>query len=262
LSTASFRPQIKSDITFDFVDGPISVSPGADIQLFFGPPYLAFWNDTFDVESIRTAHKWLLDLIDRRGPYDGVLMFSQGCSLVSSFLMYHQCERPNEPLPFKAAVFVCGGVPFKVLDDLGFPASQAAHAIEQRSRDQLQEKVSAITTIEAGVDRWDQPSSNGEKPNVSSSSFDPDNPTNLHDVFGLDFTNLPSHLLIRDLPTVHIYGSKDPRYPASIQLTQFFDPKLRQVYDHKGGHDIPRTSQVSTRVAELMDWVVSMASRG
>ena len=176
--------------------------------------------------------------------------------------MYHQRERPNQPLPFKAAVFVCGGVPFKVLDDLDFSVSQVAQDIEQRSRDELKERESSITTVPLGVDRWDQPSKSGNGVNVpSSSSFDPDNPSNLHDVFGLDFTRLPSHLLIRNLPTVHIYGSKDPRYPASIQLTQFFDPTLRKVYNHQGGHDIPRSSEVSKRVAELMEWVASMARR-
>ena len=81
-------------------------------------------------------------------------------------------------------------------------------------------------------------------------------PTN---VFGLDFTKIPTRLQI-SIPTVHIYGSQDPRYPASIQLAQFCEPTVRRTYDHGGGHDVPRSRQVSENIATLLKWIALMSN--
>ncbi|KAJ2906167.1 alpha/beta-Hydrolase [Zalerion maritima] len=73
--------------------------------------------------------------------------------------------------------------------------------------------------------------------------------------FGLNLSpDVLGHLQI-PIPTAHIYGIKDPRYPASIQLAHLCDPKRRQMFDHGGGHDIPRSSAVSIRIAELLGWL-------
>jgi hypothetical protein len=58
-----------------------------------------------------------------------------------------------------------------------------------------------------------------------------------------------------DIPTVHIYGIKDPRYPASIQLAHFSNENNRKVFDHKGGHEIPRTTIVSQTIAGMVEWL-------
>ena len=172
------------------------------------------------------------------------MCFSQGCSLIASFCLYHQAEKPNQPLPFKVAVFICGGVPLQVLEDVGIEVSEEAWNLNEKSSKALAEQASSDAILKSGLKRWinaDGVIVNGD------ASLEPSN------VFGLDFTKMPKHLRI-NVPTVHVYGNKDPRCPASLQLSQFSDPSLRKMYDHGGGHDVPRKSDVSDSIAELVEW--------
>ena len=81
------------------------------------------------------------------------------------------------------------------------------------------------------------------------------------DVYGLDFNSFPEDQKIK-IPTVHIYGAKDPKYVASIQLVHFCDEKRRRTFDHGGGHDVPRLTGVSEGIAELVEWAAEEAQRG
>lgn len=196
------------------------------------------------MESVRKSHAWLRNLLARDGPYDGVMCFSQGCSLIASFCLYHQAETPDEPLPFKVAVFICGGVPMQVLEDVGIEVSQEAWEINNKSARALAEQASTDAILKSGLDRW---------VNAEGARSDGDGPFDPANVFGLDFTTMPKHAQIK-LPTVHIYGNKDPRCTASLQLSHFSDPKFRKLYDHGGGHDVPRKTDVSESIAQLVEW--------
>ncbi|KAI4166337.1 MAG: hypothetical protein LQ342_000227 [Letrouitia transgressa] len=257
--TSAFRSKISPDKhTFDFVDAPFDSPPAAGVEAFFKPPNYAFWKGV-DPAAVRESHKWLSNLPDRQGPYDALIGFSQGCSLISTFILHHNNENPEEPLPFKAAMFICGGVPLAWIADMGLPVPPEAWAINERTGKELREKAgSAVAEIQAimegGLEArrglWDR---------TDTLEHDPlaEFPEDRSNVFGLDFEVFPETLRI-GIPTVHIYGSKDPRYPASMQLVHFAEEGRRKVYDHGGGHDLPRTTVVSNKVAELVDWMDEM----
>ncbi|KAL4903887.1 hypothetical protein BDW74DRAFT_179472 [Aspergillus multicolor] len=63
------------------------------------------------------------------------------------------------------------------------------------------------------------------------------------------------------IPTVHIYGERDPRYIAGIQLSEVCEKSTRKVYNHGGGHEIPRFEAVSGAMADLVRWAVRAAER-
>lgn len=242
--TSSLRRKIELDspdqiFQFDFVDGPQPSTPAPDTPLFYSPPHYAFYEGT-EVRGIRAAHAWLDEILEQRGPYDGVLMFSQGCALVSSYLLYRQWYEPEAPPPFRFAMFVCGGVPITVLKDLGVPVSREVEELDVATKRQLLEK----TTCEVTRDRWQLTDYASV---VRRAQFDSD------DCFGLNLNQIPLELKIR-IPTVHVYGSKDPRLPASVQLAGLCDPYIRKVYDHGGGHEIPRSKEVSSELASLLQW--------
>ncbi|KAL8748148.1 MAG: hypothetical protein Q9190_000043 [Brigantiaea leucoxantha] len=241
--STSFRSRLGPEFSFDFVDGFLPSTPAAGVDLFYSPPYYSFWNDTA-IKEIRKAHRWLKDYLERHGPYDGVMCFSQGCSLIASFCLYHQAETPDQPLPFKSAIFICGGCPLQALEDLGIHVSQEAWDINDSSSKALSTQASSDAILKSGTNRWISLASS--KPG-SKDFFDSAN------VYGLDFTQIPRHLRIK-IPTVHIYGAKDPRYPSSLQLVHLSEPGLRKTYDHGGGHDVPRTSDVSETIAHLVEW--------
>ncbi|KAL5336584.1 serine hydrolase-domain-containing protein [Aspergillus crustosus] len=60
------------------------------------------------------------------------------------------------------------------------------------------------------------------------------------------------------IPTVHIYGERDPHYIAGIQLSEVCDTAggKRKVYNHGGGHEIPRFEAVGGAIAGLVRWAV------
>ncbi|KAK1771337.1 family of serine hydrolases 1 [Phialemonium atrogriseum] len=245
--TAAIRAKLdRSTYTFDFVDAPYPCPPAPGINVMFESGHYA-WYPKQTAPLIRSAHKWLVDYAEEHGPYDAVCCFSQGCALVMSFLLYHARETPREPLPFKSAIFICGGVPFPVLEDLGLPVPQRARDINDETVRVLKEKAGRLVQmaanpdqIQRGVGLWDDSAGLLHDPTVMPS---------MSDVFGLDFTAFPEDVRIK-IPTVHIYGAKDPRWPASLQLAFFC--KYRRMYDHGGGHDIPRSSEVSNAIAELI----------
>ncbi|KAK4165144.1 putative serine hydrolase [Cladorrhinum sp. PSN259] len=254
--TAAFRNKLPpSKYAFDFINAPHDSAPAPGIKVLFNSTHHTWYasfrsapNTPSTVNSIRASHVWLEDYIEANGPYDAVICFSQGCSLVASYLLYHALESPEAPLPFKAAIFICGGLPLNVLEDIGVPVSQKAHEVNRVSGNLLKAKAGALNEwasnldkIKPGVGLWDDTTGLLHDPNVM-----PDD----EDVFGLDFTKIPKGLRIK-IPTVNIYGGKDPRWPSSVQLAKFcVDTRC---YDHGGGHDIPRSTQVSLDIAKLVE---------
>ncbi|CAI7664912.1 unnamed protein product [Penicillium pancosmium] len=231
--TASFRARLSDkNIEFDFLDGPFKSDPAAGVDLFYEPPYYAWW-DSGDVESVRAACLWLNEYIAMNGPYDAALMFSQGCVLGSSALLLHQEETPHLPPPFKTAIFVCGGVSMNMLQELGFHISAEAHERDSASRTALEKQAGVSAVLTQGVNRW-----TGIAGGLSED----------------ELRNEIQSPYCVDIPTVHIFGSKDPRYAAGVHLSSVCNPDKRRTYNHGGGHEIPRTTEVSSSIAQLTEW--------
>lgn len=251
--TAAFRSKLDSSYTFDFVDAPFTSAGAPGITAIYKTQTYTWWPQATP-EAIRAAHRWVADYARKHGPYDAVCCFSQGCSLAATMALYHSIQQATEPgtveepLPFRAAIFICGGVPLPALEDMGLEVSNRAHEINQctgallnGTAGKLAEFAANLHLIKRGVGLWD-----GNKGSlVHDSKKRPDR----SDVFGLDFTKFPVAARI-NLPTVHVYGSKDPRWPAGIQLAEFCDD--REEFDHGGGHDIPRSTEVSERIASMV----------
>lgn len=140
----------------------------------------------------------------------------------------------------------------QVLEDLGIEVSPEARDLDRKSSKALAEQASTDAILKSGLDRWK---------NAHGGLPDSGVPLDHSNVFGLDFTKMPPHLRIK-IPTVHIYGIKDPRCPASLQLSHFSDPRLTKAYDHGGGHEVPRTSDVSENIAQLVEWSAVAARVG
>ncbi|KAL4931413.1 serine hydrolase-domain-containing protein [Aspergillus undulatus] len=276
--TAAFRSKLPESYTFDFLDAPFPSSPAPGIKAIY-PDYPTYtWYREPTPTALREAHAWVLEYCRRHGPFDAVMGFSQGCSLLGSLALYHAYETRDrdghgryhgdgvvgngngedlnvktvEDLPFRSAIFICGGIPLYALSDLGLPISDRAESINKASGALLNTTAGSLTDLAAntskitrGVGLWDN--------NLSSNALlhDSTSRPDRSDVFGLDFTSFPSWAKIR-MPTVHVYGAKDPRWPAGIQLAEFCDLGKRVEFDHGGGHDIPRTSEVSNRITGLL----------
>lgn len=229
-------------------------APG--IETFFKTSTYTWWPHPTP-QAIRASHLWVADYARHHGPYDAVCCFSQGCSLASSMALCHAHDvaagKSEEALPFRAAIFICGGVPLPALDDIGLEVPPRARELNQRTSALLNETAGRLSQMAAnpelirpGFGLWDG--------NEDQLVHDPKVKPDRSDVFGLDFTKFPEYARIK-MPTVNIYGAKDPRWPAGVQLANFCDDTVE--YDHGGGHDIPRSTEVSEKIAAMVRQVLS-----
>ncbi|KAB8227474.1 serine hydrolase FSH [Aspergillus alliaceus] len=231
--TTSFRTRLNDlPLEFDFIDAPHPTTPAAGIDLFYDPPYYAFWPDD-TLSNVHSARKWLLDHIATHGPYDAVMGFSQGSILAASTLLWHAYESPGTPPPFKAAIFICGGAPLGVLEEVGYEIPPEVREWDLESRRRLAAVADKKAILAAGSARWKE-----EEIDVEG-------------VRG----SLVGEVKIQ-VPTVHVYGSRDPRYGAGVLLSGVCEERKRRDFNHGGGHDIPRGQVVSDKLAELVRWAL------
>lgn len=206
--------------------------------MFFAPPYFQHFASS-SIADLEIAHEWLLNYVKDHGPYDGVMSFSQGCSLSASFLLFNHARNPLTPPPFKVAIFICGGLPLDCLPVIGIDVPEEARDLNVRSAYLLAAQASTEAIIRSGVRRW-------------ATGYEESSTPEKKDVFGFDFEKIPKEKLI-PIPTAHIYGSKDPRFPASVTLAHFCVEDTREVFNHGGGHEIPRRTEVSQKIAEILE---------
>lgn len=238
-ATAAIRSRLKdTNIEFDFLDGLYSCTPAPGIDLFYEPPYFTYWEDATATEMRQTTN-WLKAHIAQHGPYDAVLTFSQGCALAASALLLHEAEEPHTPPPFKAAIFICGGSPLPIMESVGYEISARAWDLDQRTRDALAAQADSASILAQGSSRW---SGGGDLLKGMS-----------EDEVRREIGGGPVKIRI---PTVHVYGAKDPRFVASLQLSETCVAERRRVYDHGGGHEIPRFEAVSTNIVDLIRWAL------
>lgn len=248
--TAAFRSKLDDSYVFDFIDAPFLSQGAPGVNTIYKTQTYTWWPQGTP-ESIRFAHKWVSDYARENGPYDAFCCFSQGCSLTATMALYHSMNSNNpdlEALPFPAAIFICGGVPFPALEDMGLEVSPYAHEVNRYTGALLNDAAGRLAVlaknlylIKRGLGLWEYAANR----NLHNPKFRP----RRSDVFGLDFTKFPENARIK-IPTVNIYGSKDPRWPAGIQLAEFCDDTVE--FDHGGGHDIPRSTEVSNRIADMV----------
>lgn len=61
-----------------------------------------------------------------------------------------------------------------------------------------------------------------------------------------------------DIPTAHIYGSKDPYYRQSLGLTKLCNPQWASTYEHGEGHIVPRSKSVNAKIATTIGRTLAM----
>ncbi|RHZ49542.1 uncharacterized protein CDV56_105011 [Aspergillus thermomutatus] len=97
---------------FLFVNGRVNSKPEAEIEgVLDGPFYSHYPRDVYPGEDLARAFEYTLDIIEKQGPFDGVMGFSQGAALACALLANHAKTSPK-PL-FKVAVFICGATPYE-----------------------------------------------------------------------------------------------------------------------------------------------------
>jgi hypothetical protein len=250
--TAPFRTNLDKSFSFDFVDGPYPCAVPRGLSLVISSAYT--WMKTFDTAGVRDAVGWLTEYIEKNGPYDCICCFSKASVVVAAMLMYGARETDEaarerfERIAPKSLVFINGSIEYDFLQDLGFPISAEARQKRSKTEQMVHSRTEGVSKLSrtlvrpgAGQGLWDDTSKLLHNP----SKLPPPN-----DCFGVDFGKMPQDLVI-NMPTVHIVGAKDPIWPSGVQLAYLCDADKRSFYDHRGGHDLPRTQMVGADIAKI-----------
>ncbi|OTB08286.1 hypothetical protein M426DRAFT_264916 [Hypoxylon sp. CI-4A] len=221
--TEAVRQMLPSDYQFCFFNGKYECEPAPEVLDVFPPPYLT-WYNTPTTRKIFDAHSQVRDIVARHGPFDAVMGFSQ--APVAASLLLHQELDGEVPKLFKAAIFIGSPVPFSYRKDVG---------------------IDARTYFGVSND----PPNEHNRPVVIPSYLVTDpaylrNAVELNDkdaCAGVQYYQMfhPTVDAVRiNLPTGHIYGSGDQWFPHSKDLAELCREDLRAVFQHDGGHEVPR----------------------
>ncbi|EAW08825.1 uncharacterized protein ACLA_097660 [Aspergillus clavatus NRRL 1] len=97
---------------FVFVDGRVNSKPEPEIEgILDGPFYSHYPRDVYPGEDLARAFEYTLNIMEKQGPFDGVMGFSQGAALTCALLAHH--AKTNSTPLFKVAVFICAAKPFE-----------------------------------------------------------------------------------------------------------------------------------------------------
>ncbi|KAL4782703.1 serine hydrolase FSH [Aspergillus varians] len=101
---------------FQFINGRLSSDCEPELKGIVPPPFYNHYpRGTAPGSDLLKAIEYTLRTIDREGPFDAVMGFSQGAALAYSLLDHHaQQNGAAAPPLFKAAVFICGGEPYEL----------------------------------------------------------------------------------------------------------------------------------------------------
>lgn len=217
---------------FDFVDAPVQVNPAPGIGGLLQGPYLAWYRRHF-TSCVAEAHEYLAEVIEETGPYDGVVGFSQGAAVATSFMLSHQHDHPDDALPFRFAIFLCGVLPVSPSLDQGVDSTPESLEYERAFQ-----QFFGLTDeeIDAG--------SGGEIIQI----FDP--------ILTSPKRNFACREPRIDIPVLHVIGEKDEFSSFSRYIASLCTDGKSSVYFHAGGHELPRAEEGMDKVAELFERTV------
>lgn len=137
ISTAeAVRTRLDNSYVFDFIDAPFPATYAKGIDAFYKVATYSWWQK-HTPQDIKESWQWIADYMRENGPYDAVCTFSQGGHVMSAMALYHamqssaaksNADKP-EPLPFRSAIFICGGIPLPILEDLSLQVPPRAYEL-------------------------------------------------------------------------------------------------------------------------------------
>lgn len=281
---AGLRSLLGSTYTFDFVEGEKScdAAPGKQqddtqheekvklcpgIAEVYSGPYIAFFTHPTP-EQVAEAFELVNEIIDEDGPFDGIMGFSQGASLAASILLQRQLDHPSKPPQFHFAIFICGLLPFSPHTDFhkelydGF-----RHQAVNSPITSLDEKVPLDRSAFNSDIEWTSAVSSAitKRPSAAVAQ---QVIAMFESLRGNSRQSMPTawHPLWDDpridMPTAHIIGAKDSWMPQSLLLKDFCVESQSRLFDHRGGHEVPRSESVAKGIADCIVWAADKANFG
>ncbi|KAF4506074.1 hypothetical protein G6O67_006195 [Ophiocordyceps sinensis] len=270
--TEKLRALLPEDYSYEWLDGRYHVKPLDIFYDYHSGPYLSH-TDGLTTDEVHGALSRLQDYIRDNGPFDGVMgscevrncappttrtnvSVRQGSWLAASLLLKHQMEDPTSPLPFQFAIFISGSLPLSWSSSIGHdylgvltcedPLSTDPSLWQRKGRDAKLE-MERLSEIQQRLKRDISPEGEIRLRKALDLVADPANshlrPRAFHPDLHQDRLNLP---------TAHIWGREDFISGHAKQLLRLCNSAFAEVFEHKGGHDVPQSREDSTRMSEVI----------
>jgi predicted esterase len=240
------------------------------------------WTARGTPEEIQEVHQYIKEVIEESGPFDGVMGFSEGASVVVSLLLQHEIDSPNKPPPFRFAIlFSCGIVGSA---DIKFALGEyqllwkefADVVLKHLTGENLecQNNISVTGQVNTKINTGRLISSSDRKAlaielSEALASGEAELRGQIGQLVQADFKGtleevprlyhpllLPQRVRI---PTVFCYGRSDPYLKQAEISKQLFDTANVKFVTHLGGHDIPRSAAELQSVVSATQWVIRRA---
>lgn len=163
----------------------------------------------------------------------------KGAAVAASMILHHQIEYPMEPPLFRMAIFIGSPIPFS--KDLGSGIDARTYfglLAPKPSRAGYPTKIPDYLITDAAYLKSD---SHLSRP---------------YETYYQMFHPAVDSIRIQ-VPTAHIYGWNDPWYLHSKDLARLCSENLTSVYEHDGGHEIPRSE--SEEICDVIETAIAMA---
>ncbi|OJJ47402.1 hypothetical protein ASPZODRAFT_65538 [Penicilliopsis zonata CBS 506.65] len=243
---------------FHYLSGEEPCSPAPGTTDNFPAPFLCY-TSRFDPEGQAAAHALIDEAIAEHGPFDGAFCFSQGASVMVSFLLESVRADPDLRPPLKFLILCSPTIPLAESPDychtvLG-SLSDADQAHLRSGQDEqiklLPEPAQLLTTSLISVVDAVKPITGQPR------SFFLDRPLN-EIPCALHPDLCPARL---SLPVLYTRGKDDLNgMPEWVSLVQGFITSSKQrVYEHSGGHNVPQKQVEVHQMISAMEWVMAQS---
>ncbi|KAF1985909.1 alpha/beta-hydrolase [Aulographum hederae CBS 113979] len=231
--TAAFRNKLpKDEYKFFFFDGPVETD--AEPGLRFPGPYFCWYNTPTSIKWAR-AQRAVYDIIEKNGPFDCVMGFSQGAAVPAAMMLEHSINNPSFPPLFRGAIFLNSTIPFSTTTThgldirtyFGVPADVPARPDRPSIMPEHLITDPGFLRAQGSIARTTHGYEGDDVKSIKSG-----------DVHFMMWHHTADEARI-GVPTAHFYGRRDRWKSNSLDLLELCSGET-SVYEHEGGHEVPR----------------------
>lgn len=255
------------------------------------------WYEGLSSSQVRDAHDFVKDVIEDDDPFDGVIGFSQGASLILSILYHHEICHPDRPPPFRFAIFFCAVL--SISPDPMFNADIVAKysryykrvkhdeesgkdkaTMEELEREAFPQDDNGAAAVTHKLSRLKNHRAilllPGQKAALAKELFalvrqlvdnstehDHASRTQWNTRGGMEGFPRVYHPMVNrqriSIPTVHIIGRSDPLRPHSELQARLCSKGLTRVVEFEGVHKVPHRMNDVQAVLKAVEWAIRMA---
>lgn len=182
---------------------------------------------------------------------------AQGAALAASVILRHQIQQPTAAPLFQVGIFICSPVPFSQSLEFGIDARKyfGVRGLLRPSRPGCRTTVPEYLITDPAYLKGE------EEMDDSSSSSDDESLLRRRTSEAATYYQMYHSTVdaVRmQIPSAHIYGRQDKWRLHSMDLVKLCRPDLATVYEHDGGHEIPKFA--SEEICDAIEIAVANSS--